>query len=180
VTGAPCRGRSLLAALGVCAALLAHAAGGEDFNFMPKGGRALLVELVGTGPAPLRAIGGEKRTEAQWREFVDAQKKPMTERERATLAAYLAVNMPLGAPLSDAKALPRDGRDLAWEECQSCHSLFTSHLTQSRAAVGWRNMFLSPFHRQMKMTAQEREEFARYSEINMPMKFEDVPAELRF
>jgi hypothetical protein len=41
-------------------------------------------------------------------------------------------------------------------------------------------MFLSPFHREMKMSAQEREEFARYSELNMPMKFEDVPEELRF
>jgi hypothetical protein len=175
----PCRGRFLLAALGVAAALLAHA-GGEDFNFMPKGGRALLLELVGTSRAQLRTIAADKRSEAQWREFVDAQKKPMAERERATLAAYLAVNMPLSDPLADAKALPRDGRDLAWEECQSCHSLFTSHLTQSRAAVGWRNMFLSPFHRQMKMSAQEREEFARYSEINMPMKVEDVPPELRF
>jgi hypothetical protein len=30
------------------------------------------------------------------------------------------------------------------------------------------------------MTPQEREEFSRYSAINMPMKFEDVPEELRF
>ena len=45
---------------------------------------------------------------------------------------------------------------------------------------GWRNIFLSPFHRELKMTAQEREKFARYSAINMPMKFEDVPEDLRF
>ncbi len=176
----PWRGRRLLAALGAAVALLAHGAGGEDFNFMPKGGRALLVELVASSPAPLRTITQEKRTEAQWREFVDGQKKPMSERERATLVAYLAVNLPLAQPPADAKALPRDGRDLAWEECQSCHSLFSGYLTQARAAVGWRNMFLSPFHRQMKMTPQEREEFARYAEINMPMKVEDVPPDLRF
>ena len=175
-----CRGRQLVAALGAATALLASAAGGEDFNFMPKGGRALLVEVVGSAPAKLRTVAQEKRTEAQWREFADAQKKPMSERERATLAAYLAVNMPLASPLPRAQELPRDGRDLAWEECQSCHSLFSGYLTQARAAVGWRNMFMSPFHRQLKMTAQEREEFARYSEINMPMTVEEVPGDLRF
>ena len=41
-------------------------------------------------------------------------------------------------------------------------------------------MFQSPFHRELKMTAQEREELARYSAINMPMKIEDVPPDLRF
>jgi hypothetical protein len=77
-------------------------------------------------------------------------------------------------------ALPPDGRDLAWNECQSCHSLFASHLTQKRTLQGWLNVFLSPFHREMKMTAKEREEFARYSTLNMPMKVEDVPQDLRF
>jgi hypothetical protein len=91
-------------------------------------------------------------------------------------------------PLSDeamkrdnlAAALPQDGCDLAWSQCQSCHSLFASHLTQRRPAQGWRNMFLSPFHRELKMNPQEREEFARYSALNMPMKIEDVPPDLRF
>ena len=174
------RGRSTLAAFAAAAAFIAHAAGGEDFDFMPKGGRALLVDVVGSSPAQLRAVTQDRRTETQWREFVDARKKPLSEKERATLAAYLAVNLPLAQPPQDAKALPRDGRDLAWEECQSCHSLFAGYLTQARAAVGWRNMFLSPFHRQLKMTPQEREEFARYAEINMPLKVEDVPPDLRF
>jgi hypothetical protein len=30
------------------------------------------------------------------------------------------------------------------------------------------------------MTAQGREEFARYSALNMPMKIDDVPRDLRF
>lgn len=170
----------LLAALAAACGLLAHAAGAEDFNFMPKGGRVLLLETVGASTAQLGPVTQQKRTEAEWRAFVDSQGKLPGERERATLAAYLAVNLPLANPLQDAKQLPRDGRDLAWEECQSCHSLFAGYLTQARAAVGWRNMFLSPFHRQMKMTPQEREEFARYAEINMPMKVEDVPPDLRF
>ena len=50
----------------------------------------------------------------------------------------------------------------------------------SRDAQGWRNVFLSPFHRQMEMSEKQREEFARYSAINMPMKVEEVPPDLRF
>jgi hypothetical protein len=176
----PVRASLALAALAAGVALLAHAAGAEDFNFMPKGGRALLIEVVGTAPAQLAPLAQDKRTEAQWREFVDTRGKALGERERATLAAYLAVNMPLAAPLASAGQLPPDGRDLAWEQCQSCHSLFSGYLTQSRGVVGWRNMFLSPFHRGLKMTPQEREEFSRYAELNMPMKVEDVPADLRF
>ena len=41
-------------------------------------------------------------------------------------------------------------------------------------------MFQSPFHRELKMSAEERDEFSHYSVINMPMKFEDVPEDLRF
>jgi hypothetical protein len=169
--------RLFLAALGIVAFTLAQAAG-EDPGFMPKGGRALLLDLLGAAPdqTELRAIVTARRSEAEWRDFVAARGKALTEREAATLAAYLAVNM----PLPGGAGLPRDGRDLAWHECQSCHSLFSGYLTHRRSAQAWRNMFLSPFHREMKMSAQEREEFARYSELNMPMKFEDVPEELRF
>jgi hypothetical protein len=108
----------------------------------------------------------------------------MSEREIATLAAYLAVNLPLpeGTAKADnlAAALPPDGRELAWNQCQLCHSLFSSYLTQEREAQAWRNMFESPFHRQLKMAPQEREEFSRYSALNMPMKIDDVPQDLRF
>lgn len=159
-----------------------------DDSFMPKGGRALLVDILG---APvdgneLRAILAADRDERAWRETMAPKTGALSERERRTLAAYLAVNMPVAAPeavvgaevLDDA--LPRDGRDLAWNECQYCHSLFTSHLMQDRGVQAWLNMFQSPFHRQMSMTQREREEFAHYSAINMPMKIEDVPEDLRF
>jgi hypothetical protein len=185
MTAARHGGWLLLAALGIVVFAFAQAAG-EDNAFMPKGGRALLLDLLGVPPdqVELRAIAKARRTESEWRDFVAARNKGLTERELATLAAYLAVYMPLsdGAVKRDklAPALPPDGRDLAWNECQSCHSLFASHLTQRRNAQGWRNMFLSPFHRELKMNPQEREEFARYSALNMPMKIEDVPQELRF
>jgi hypothetical protein len=178
-------GRMFLAVLAIAVFAFAQAAG-EDNAFMPKGGRALLLDLVGA-PAnvtDLRSIAQARRTEPEWRYFVAARKQAMTERELATLTAYLAVNMPLSADAEKrpdlASALPPDGRDLAWNGCQSCHSLFAGYLTQDREVQGWRNIFLSPFHRELKMSPQEREEFARYSAINMPVKIEDVPQDLRF
>ena len=159
----------------------------EDFGFMPKGGKTLLFELTAK-PAELREIGSARRSEAEWRTFIAARKTSMTERDVNELAAYLAINMPVpqgalpdtqdGAAL--AAAFPADGRELAWNQCQSCHSLFSGYLMQNRDVQGWRSIFLSPFHRNIKMTAQERETFARYAAFSMPMKAEDVPADLRF
>ena len=181
MTRAASAGRLFLAVLAIAVFALVQAAG-EDNAFMPKGGRALLLDLLGVPPdqVELRAIAQARRTEPEWRDFIAARKNALTERELATLTAYLAVNMPLPAPVQGAAALPSDGRELAWEQCQSCHSLFAGYLTQGRGAQGWRNMFLSPFHRELKMNPQEREEFARYSALNMPMKIEDVPQDLRF
>jgi hypothetical protein len=163
-----------------------------DYGFMPKGGKTLLLELLGGAPTEkdVRAIVEARRSEAEWREALSTRAKSIGEPELRTLAAYLAINMPVQDPGSVAAkatnpadlaaALPRDGRELAWYECQFCHSLFTSHLTQSRDTQAWLNMFQSPFHRELKMTAQERREFSAYSAINMPMRIEDVPADLRF
>lgn len=185
MTRAASAGRLFLAVVAIAVFAFALAAG-EDNAFMPKGGRALLLDLLGAPPdqAELRAIAQAHRTEPEWRDFVAARKHAVSERELATLSAYLAVNMPISddAVKRDnlAAALPPDGRDLAWNVCQSCHSLFASHLTQRRNVQGWRNMFMSPFHRELKMSPQEREEFARYSALNMPMKIDDVPPDLRF
>jgi hypothetical protein len=178
-------GKLFLALLAIAAFAFAQAAG-EDNVFMPKGGRVLLLDLLGAPAnlAELRSIAQARRTEPEWRNFVAARKQAMTEREMATLAAYLAGNLPLSADVVKrddlASALPPDGRDLGWNGCQNCHSLFTSYLTQDRELQAWRNIFLSPFHRELKMTPQEREELARYSALNMPMKIEDVPPDLRF
>ena len=180
----------LVAAAGALVFLPALASPGEDYDFMPKGGKALLLEVLGTPPdmAEFRMIVRARRTEKEWRTAIAPRAKALTERQLDTLAAYLAVNMPLpeAAAQEAAKAkdpaasLPPDGRELAWKQCQSCHSLFASHLMQMRDVQGWRNMYLSPFHRELKASPQEREEFARYSALNMPMKIDDVPPDLRF
>jgi hypothetical protein len=178
-------GRLFSAVLSVAMFALAQAAG-QDNAFMPKGGRALLLDLLGTPvkPTELRGIAQARRTGPEWRNFLAARTQALSEREQATLAAYLEVNMPLSAEAVRrddlASALPPDGRDLAWNGCQNCHSLFAGYLTQDRDAQGWRNIFLSPFHRELKMSPQEREEFSRYSALNMPTKIEAVPEDLRF
>lgn len=157
---------------------------------MPKGGKTLLVDVFGASPDPavLAELTAAGRSEADWNNLLAERKTGLGDRELRTLAAYLAVNMPPPQDALDAAtkagdiatALPADGRELAWNGCQSCHSLFAGYLTQDRDLQGWQNMFQSPFHRELKMTPQERDEFSRYSAINMPMKFEDVPEDLRF
>ena len=158
----------------------------EDFGFMPKGGKALL-QTIAPNADTLRAIGSAKRSEGEWHDWIAARKTSLADRDVDELSAYLAINTPLkeGLPAAgDAATLvaafPADGRELAWNQCQSCHSLFSGYLMQNRDVQGWRSIFLSPFHREIKLTAQERETFARYSAYNMPMKAEDVPSDLRF
>jgi hypothetical protein len=173
----------------VCAILLsgAGALAQQDENFMPKGGKTLLLQIFGESDvASLREFLNKRRSEAEWSAATAARSKDLSERERQELVAYLAINLPVSIDAGQADraavvlALPPDGRELAWNQCQFCHSLFTSYLMHQRDVQGWRNIFLSPFHRRMKMTETERETFARYSAINMPMKKEDVPADLRY
>ena len=177
-------------ALAVTFAGLLPALAQESFDFMPKGGRALFVDVFGAVPdaATLDEMAATARDEAAWNDLLVARNTGLGDKQQRTLAAYLAANMPLPRAMLDAAtqagdiaaALPADGRELAWGGCQSCHSLFAGYLTQDRDRQGWQNMFESPFHRELTMTSQEREEFSRYSAINMPMRFEDVPVDLRF
>jgi hypothetical protein len=162
----------------------------EGPDFMPKGGKTLFVEVFGVAPdaATIGEMSGAARSEADWSGLLTGRSTILNETEIRTLAAYLAVNLPLQRDALEAaakagdisSALPADGRELAWTGCQSCHSLFAGFLTQDRDLQGWQNMFQSPFHRELQMTPQQREEFSHYSAINMPMKIEDVPEDLRF
>ncbi|MBV5271300.1 MAG: hypothetical protein JZU55_17075 [Afipia sp.] len=181
--------RSLSVVVGLLAMSIFPAMTQEDEGFMPKGGKTLFLELKDAPrDVELREIADARRTEAEWRGFLADRHKQLGDREVSELAAYLAVNLPLPEGTVQqaesrgdiASALPPDGRELAWTQCQFCHSLFSGYLMQQRDLQGWRSVFLSPFHRGLKMTAQQRETFARYSAINMPMKADDVPVALRY
>ena len=154
----------------------AASAEGDSFAFLPDGGRGLLVRAFPNPVARATALS-EARDVAGWQSALAA--KGLSEREIATLAAYLTHVAPIDAK-SPVESLPPDGRDLALAQCQSCHSLFSGYLMQRRDRNGWLVIFASPFHKEIPMSQDAREVFADYSAINMPMRVEDVPPEMRF
>lgn len=176
-----------LAAL--CLALAAAGqAGGEGqgvspdpFAFLPEGGRGLFARAF-PEPDAARAALSESRDAAGWQAALEGR-PGLSGVGTETLANYLSLVAPLpGAAGADdpAALLPPDGRALAVERCQACHSLFSGYLMQRRDAEGWRAIFKSPFHSDIAMTPEELALFAGYSALNMPLKYDDVPPELRF
>lgn len=174
------------AALAVCTSVgvaLAQA----DFDFMPDGGRNLLVQVFDADPSILAGITAQKLEAEDWQTLVQDHKPGLTEAEARTLASYMALNLPLADPstLADlapetlADALPRDGKDLAIRNCQGCHGFYTGYLGHSRDVNGWLVMFNSPFHLEIRMNPTERRTFAHYSALNLPLPIENVPADLR-
>lgn len=172
------------------AALLAIAAYAQDdqYGFMPPGGRTLLLALVGPedGKA-LAEIAARDQSGEEWQAWAEAQAPKLDETALATFAGYAELNLPVGedvlaalAENGDSALLPQDGKDLAIAQCQFCHSLFSGYLMHDRDEVGWRGTFKSPFHSEIPMSEVERDTFAHYSALNMPLRFEDVPPELRF
>lgn len=161
-------------------ALVAGAAAGQadPFGFLPDGGRGSFLRAFPDPAAQAQALA-QTRTAAEWQDALAGT--ALTPREAATLAAYLSRVAPLtvGSEVT-AAALPADGRDMALAQCQSCHSLFSAFLMQRRDRTGWLSVFASPFHRAIPLNGTEREIFADYAAINMPMRIEDVPPDLRF
>lgn len=183
------RARRLAAAAAAGSAVLAGVALAQTgMEFMPDGGRTLTLTAFGADPGRLAEIAAMKKDADQWRSLVEDTAADLTETQVLTLASYLALNLPLAEPASLAglepgklaDALPPDGKDLAIANCQSCHSLFTGYLTHDRKKTGWMQTFRGPFHVEIKMSRTEIETFARYSELNMPLSFEEVPPEWRF
>jgi hypothetical protein len=173
--------RPALLSLGVIVAIAAGALAQADFGFMPDGGKQTLRRLVAAGRLNLGEIVGRKASEEDWTTALRAAYASLDTETTATLASYLAINLPAptdGEPSPDV--LPPDGKQLAIENCQFCHSFFTGYLVHDRDAEGWRAIFKSPFHRELPMTPIQRETFARYSAINMPVPIDKVPEDLRF
>jgi hypothetical protein len=164
------------------------------FDFIPLGGRSLLADVLkAKAPAEeMKAILTGKRTRDEWQAYLNGRKtqlgalKDLSEREVTTLADYLSFNMPLPArqvPVDAAKAdwgkiLPRDGRDLALEYCQSCH-IITVTVTQDRTKEHWLGTMNKPSHVGVKLSPQEREALASYLVLNAAIPIDQVPKELR-
>lgn len=180
-------------ALGGCALTLLLLAGpvlAEDtMAFMPPGGKSILLEsLAASDGGKIGELAATSATNEEWAELLAKLLPDLGENALETVTAYSAINFPLSpealAKLGETgeagEILPPDGKDLAINNCQSCHSLFSGYLVHDRDVTGWLGVFKSPFHSELPMTETERETFSHYSAINMPLKFEDVPPEYRF
>lgn len=173
-------------ALMTCAPLLPHAQTDDVFAFIPAGGRTLLEKMIAGKPAPeeLAPVLNKKRGYDEWVAYLQSRSsaipavKDMGEQEVKTLADYLAMNMPLPAGSNAPKDLPRDGRDLVLEYCQSCH-IITVVVTQDRSKEAWLGTMNKPSHVEIKTTAHEREALANYLVLNAAIPIEQVPEELR-
>ena len=103
------------------------------------------------------------------------------------MADYLSFHMPLPTnrmPANPAantdwtRTLPKDGRDLALDNCQGCH-IITVVVTQDRTKTAWLQTMSTPSHAGIKSTPEEREELASYLELNAAIPIDQVPEDLR-
>lgn len=175
-----------------CALALSLSAGPvlaeETMGFMPPGGKSILIEnLEAADDGKIDELAATEATNEEWAELVGQLMPDIGENALETVTAYSAINFPLSPEAlvqleeaGAAEALPPDGKELAINNCQQCHSLFSGYLVHDRDVTGWLGIFKSPFHSELPMTEIERETFSHYSATNMPMKFEDVPPEYRF
>jgi len=162
---------------------------GDIFDFIPSGGRTLLATALGAKPAPeaLRAVLSARRDRNAWLAYLRGQPKDLpgmrgfSEREFATLADYLAFNLPLAADFSSAtwaNRLPPDGRDLALDYCQNCH-VITVVVTQDKSREAWLGTMHKPSHKEVKLTEAQREALAAYLVVNAAIPVDQVPEDLR-
>lgn len=175
------------------AALAAIAAGSGDlFDFIPAGGRTLAAKALAGKPAadPARALLAAKRSRDEWLAYLQGDGRSLAasldDKQRKTLADYLAHNMPLAAGKAPSnpslanweKALPADGRDLTLEHCQSCH-VITVVVTQDRAKAQWLGTLNKPSHVGIKIPPAQRDALADYLVLNAGIPIDQVPEELR-
>ena len=167
----------------------------EDvFAFIPPGGKTLLTGIMRSGPPAdeARALLTGKRDREDWLAHLRQRGtsipglNDLGEYEMATLADYLADNMPLPeanvpADLAAAdwgKLLPRDGRDLAMENCQFCH-IITVVVTQDKTRDAWLGLMNKPSHVEIELTPEQREALANYLVVNGAIPIDLVPEDLR-
>lgn len=175
-------GLALLLPVGV--PLLVNAQEDDLFAFIPPGGRTLLGELIASGKVSTDQIISSRRSREEWLGFIRSLGEiELDPNQQETLADYLAGTMPVAESAGQTidthgVALPRDGRDLALEFCQSCH-IITVVVTQDRTRDAWLGTMNKPSHVEIDTTPAEREALADYLVRNAGIPIEDVPEELR-
>ena len=179
-------------ALGALAAGIVVSQSGYDF--MAKGGKLLLAEVLDTcttcdDEATLVTL---EMTQDEWLAYFSEQETQLeeldeeelqrgalaglTEQEAQTLAAYLAINVPVD--VDNVQALPPDGNQLAQETCTICHAIAAT-VIEDRSATRWISHLQNPTHSGIGLSEGQMQELAHYLEINYPMSLEAVPEPLR-
>ena len=161
----------------------------DQFEFMPKGGSMLLLEVLDSSSTDdIVSVVTAKRTQEEWEAYFTDQEsalKDLTEKEVKTLVAYLAINMPIPEeeiPKETEKIdwvtfLPSDGWLLTLETCMNCHGLDAA-LIEERELVGWGTLFGGHDHVILPLTKQQWATLEYYLAINMPIPEEDIPEEM--
>ena len=187
----PCFGILVVALL---LAVSSRAQTDDVFAFIPPGGKTLLADIMRSGlpEAEVQALLTAKRGREDWLAYLRDRSaaipglKGFGEYELATLADYLAFNMPLPAgklPADPGKAdwgrlLPPDGRDLVMENCQFCH-IITVVVTQDKTRDAWLGTLNKPSHVEIELTARQRGALADYLVVNGAIPIDLVPEDLR-
>ena len=176
-------GLAFIACLSLLHLTAAHGQGEDDiFAFIPSGGRTLL-EAVREGglPESLAANFAETQADAAaWRETLDAamDEAPalgeLDSWETDTLAHYITWR----APFDPSEELPRDGRDMALQLCQSCH-IITVVVTQEKTREAWLGTMNSPIHIEITTSEAERELLGDYLVLKAGIPIVLVPPALR-
>jgi len=185
---------ALAAVLGGYVPLHVAAQTEAQLTFIPPGGRTLLTNIATSKPptGELKALVTSKHSRDEWSAYLKTRTqavpalKRLDDKQVLTLADYLSFHMPLPAsqvPADTARTdwtrnLPKDGRDLALDNCQGCH-IITVVVTQERSKTAWLGTESTPSHAVINMTPAQREELASYLEINGGIPIEQVPEELR-
>ena len=166
-------------ALAACVLALPALAQDDLFGFIPDGGRTILETVLATAPQDIGRLG-TARTAADWAAALAdgsaglSGAATLDEWQRRTLADYLAY----AGPISDAGALPPDGRDMALARCQSCH-IITVTVTQDRPPEQWLGTFAKPSHVGIPLSPAERQQLADYLSVNAGIPIDDIPPALR-
>ena len=187
----PCFG---ILAVALLLAATSRAQTDDVFAFIPPGGKTMLADIMRGGlPADeAQTLLTGKRGREEWLAYLRDRSatipglKGLGEYELATLADYLAFNMPLPAgklPADPGKAdwgrlLPPDGRDLVMENCQFCH-IITVVVTQAKTRDAWLGTLNKPSHVEIELTAGQRGALADYLVVNGAIPIDLVPEDLR-
>ena len=162
----------------------------DIFAFIPDGGRSLLASVFSEGISEkeINSILFAEKNSANWLECLTTNEEfaGMDEFQMQTIAQYLAHNMPLKVDavpvelegINWGEILPRDGRDLTLEYCQSCH-IITVVITQDRLKESWLGTMNKPSHIEIDLTPEERDALADYLIINAGIPIDLVPPALR-